>query len=545
MKQIAILLIIALIVGVPFLLRPEQEIAGPATRTIVLISPHNEAIRNEFERGFREWYFQETGELVAFDWRSVGGTSEIVRFVNSSFTNRFRNYWENTLGKQWNERVQNGFPNRRLVPGEDPENDTEEEAARRAFLNSDVGIGIDIFFGGGSFDLDRQAERGNLVPWLSGAEMEERFPDDVLPQSFAGETFWHRDGKWVGVVLSTFGIVYNEDALASLGVDRAPERWDDLADPRYLGKVALADPTKSGSSTKAFEMIVQQRMQEIVADLIESGLDRERAEERGVPLGWMDGMRLIQRISANARYFTDSASKPVIDVSMGDCAVGMAIDFYGRFQEETVLRRSGRDRIRYIAPRGGSTVSADPMGIFRGAPNEEVARAFMDYVASMPGQRLWAQRVGTEGGPRDYALRRSAALRQIYAEENRANLSDPDVNPYEEVGDFTYRSDWTGRLFGPLRFLIKVCFIDPHEELRLAWSAIQRANEEGRDADRDAAMELFDDLSEISMQAASNKIGKTLSGGDKVAQIRLAKDITDSFRARYREVVRLASGSVR
>ncbi len=35
--------------------------------------------------------------------------------------------------------------------------------ARRAFLTPNVGIGIDLFFGGGSFDFAQQAAAGRLV----------------------------------------------------------------------------------------------------------------------------------------------------------------------------------------------------------------------------------------------------------------------------------------------------------------------------------------------------------------------------------------------
>ncbi len=542
MKNLVIVGLVAVIVGLPFLLRPESEARGDADFTLVIVSPHNEAIRSEFEHGFQKWYLQETGQRVAFDWRTIGGTSEIVRFVNSTFMSRFRNYWENELGREWSLEVQEAFANRRLTVDDTPEDDTVEEAARRAFLESDVGIGIDLFFGGGSYDFGRQAAMGQLVAWADPEELKRRFTDDVIPQNFAGEPFWDPEGRWMGVVLSTFGIVYNKDAYEALGMDNPPARWEDLADPRLEGRVALADPTKSGSSTKAFEMIVQERMQGIVSALEAGGSDRERAEERGVSLGWTDGMRLIQRISANARYFTDSATKPVIDVSMGDCVAGMAIDFYGRFQEENVTRRSGRARMAYIAPEGGSTVSADPVGMFRGAPNAEVAGAFIEFSSTMPGQRLWSQNVGTEGGPVEYALRRSAALKAVYAPENVENLSDPEVNPYEDVGGFAYRGDWTGRLFSPLRFIIKVAFIDTHDELRTAWAAIVKARQEGRNEAAAAAETLFDDLELISYEAALNEIAPVLRAGDKIEEIRLAKEISDAFRERYRRVVELAEG---
>ena len=105
--------------------------------------------------------------------------------------------------------------------------------------------------------------------------------------------------------------------------------------------------------------------------------------------GWENGLRLIQRLSANARYFTDSASKVPIDVSMGDAAAGLAIDFYARFQAELSRAPDGRERMRYITPGGGSSVSADPISLLRGAPHRTLAVRFIEFVLSADGQRLW------------------------------------------------------------------------------------------------------------------------------------------------------------
>jgi iron(III) transport system substrate-binding protein len=172
----------------------------------------------------------------------------------------------------------------------------------------------------------------------------------VIPREFAGEVYWDKNGLWVGTVLSSFGIVANKDSLARLGVATPPRAWTDLADPRYAGEVALADPTKSGSIAKAFENVVQQQMQRVVYERMSvaryaSEDARKAAEARAVAEGWTEGIRLLQKIGANARYFTDSAQKVPIDVAAGDCAVGMGIDFYGRQQQEAVRRRGANDRL--------------------------------------------------------------------------------------------------------------------------------------------------------------------------------------------------------
>ncbi len=544
MKYFVILLLIAGVVGLPFLLEKPGETIGDSEDTVVVITPHNEAIRFEFENKFREWYEGKTGRTVDVDWRTIGGTSQIVRYIQSEFENAFRNYWINELDRDWTGEVAASFddPDVELPQEGDLNGMTSAMEARKAFLESDVSVGMDIFFGGGSYEFQRQSGKGNLVAWETGEELEERFPPDIFPQKFAGEVFWDPQGKWIGAVLSSFGIIYNVDSIKRLGIREPPTAWTDLANPRFFGEVALADPTKSGSMTKAFEMIVQEQMHRSVDAAKQEGLSVEAAEERGLAEGWMNAMKLIQKIAANSRYFTDSATKVPMDVADGDSAVGMCIDFYGRFQAQVVEMRGGGDRVRYVTPQGASTLSADPIGILRGAPNREVADLFMEFVLSNPGQQLWGQRVGTEGGPIEYALRRSPAFRTMYEPPFRELLSEPEVNPYEQVGNFVYRPDWTGRLFTPLRFIIRVAFIDPKDELSRAWEAILAARERGDVAVAEEAERILSDLGVIDFEQASGPIKNTLSDGDAIDEVRLARELADRFRAQYERARKVADG---
>src|ERR1041384_3585730 len=59
--------------------------AGAADPRVVIISPHNEAIRYEFGRAFEQWHRQQFGEDASLEWRDVGGTTDALRFVQSEF----------------------------------------------------------------------------------------------------------------------------------------------------------------------------------------------------------------------------------------------------------------------------------------------------------------------------------------------------------------------------------------------------------------------------------------------------------------------------
>lgn len=535
MKRAVIIAALIGVVALPFVLRPRQPALGKADDTLVIITPHNEALRYEYTRGFRQWYREKTGRTVALDWRVIGGTSEINRYLESEYVASFQNHWTQRLGREWSNDVLAAFGDARVAPDDTPADDTVAEAARREFLASGVGCGIDLFFGGGSFDFIRHAQAGRLVDSGIMRLHPEWFGDDVIPQSFTGEPYWDPHGLWIGDVLSSYGMVYNLDSLARLGVDRPPRSWADLADPRLQGEVALCDPTKSSSIAKAFENVIQQQIHQRLNQLVaETGQSRETLESRAVEEGWLAGLQLIQRIGANARYFTDTSQKPPIDVLHGNSAVGMCIDFYGRVQDETAGQRSGRKRLGYFSPPDGTVLSPDPIAMLRGAPNPRAALAFIEYALSLEGQKLWNFKPSTPGGPERYALRRLPIRRDFYVDEFKPHRSDPDDKPYEVANPLVYRGDWTGNVFREMAFVIRVMCLDTHPELVAAWREIIHS---GQPAD---ALRVLSDLSNVSYTEVGGRIRRALNSKSRIDEINLAKELANHFRQQYLRAAEVA-----
>ncbi len=535
-KRLLIILALVATVALPFVLRPSRVAVQRADDRLVIITPHNEAIRHEYAAGFSRWYRERTGRTVAIDWRVIGGTSEIARFLEGEYVAAFQNHWTRELRRPWSNDVLTAFANARL----DPAAPKIAKEARATFLASSVSSGIDVFFGGGTYDFVRQAQAGRIVDSGILQRQPQWFAADVIPREYAGEEYWDKEGRWIGAVLSSYGIIYNKDSLARLGFTAPPTQWEDLKDPRLVGEVALADPTKSGSIAKAFENVIQQQMQRRLVALQAARPDAPAAEleREAVREGWMDGMRLVQLIGANARYFTDTSQKPPIDVAAGNCAVGMCIDFYGRQQEEAVRRRSGSEHLGYVSPRGGNVSSVDPIALMRGAPNRDVALAFIDYVLSMEGQNLWNFRPGTPGGPERFALRRLPVRRDFYTPEMAVHRSDPDDNPYAQSEQLIYRAAWTSGVFREMAFAIRVMCLDSHADLARAWRAIIAAPE----ADRARALAVLQNVDRLSYEAINGPIKRALGARSKVEEIRLASELGTHFRNQYREAEAIARG---
>lgn len=492
--------------------------------TVVIITPHNEAIRAEFGRGFREWYEQKTGRTVAVDFRTPGGTSENSRYVSGQYQAAFRNFWERTLKRPWSKEVESGFTDAKLIPDSTPDDDTPAQSARRAFLGSEVSCGMDVFFGGGSFDFIGIAGQGYLADCGYVARHPELFgKGKPIEPTMSGEPYFDEGGRWIGTAIGAFGIAFNRDRIAKIGVE-TPRRWADIADARYFQSLALANPTQSSSANKAFEMLIQQQMNEAGADN---------------SVGWQRAIRLLQRIGANARYFSDSSAKISLDVESGEAAAGMTIDFYGRYQSEAVRRSDGSSRIGYVDAQGGTSFGVDPIGLLRGAANKKVAEAFIEFVLT-DGQKIWGWKAGAPGGPKTHALRRLPVLPALYAEEFRQHRSDPDVLPYVAGREFSYDAKRTGGLFGSIAFIVRVMCVDTHPELKEAWSALIAAKEKNGVFPAEA-MSAFEDVSAVGYETAKGKIKEALGkDAPKIRQVQLAKELSDTFRANYRKATELA-----
>lgn len=484
-RILAVLAILAAIVAAPILLRRDTELGRAATadERLVIITPHNETIRAEFGEAFGAWWRERTGRSIYVDWRTPGGSSEIRRVLDSGFS--------------------------------------------AADADGRAGIGIDVFFGGGDYEFRKQAEAGRLVPLRVFDSHPQWFAPEVIPPQFTGELYYDPDHTWVGVCVSQFGICYNLDGLARRGLPE-PRRWADLADPRYRGAIALADPTKSGSVARAFEMIVQQQMQEALA---EPG--RPRAE--ALADGWQRGMRLLQAICANARYFTDSAPKVPQDVAQGDSIAGMSIDFYSRAYHEKLKRPDGSSRLVWIAPEGGTSVSVDPVAVFRGAPHPDTAQAFAQFLLEDRGQLLWNLLPGSPGGPRSRALRRLPVRRDLYTPHHLQHFADPAAMPYERTGGFAYQPELTGNLYLALRTIIRAMCIDSHHELTAAWHAIHDSRR------HTLAREALFDVSAVSHQRVTSEIAPLLKRADPLAVVRFSAALCQTFRDNYRTALTLAT----
>lgn len=354
---------------------------------VIVISPHNEAIRQEFGRAFARWYRNTFQAEVRVDWRDVGGSSEAFRFVQSEFVKKTN------------------------------------------------GIGVDCFFGGGLEPYTALAQKG----FLQAHRIAE--PDlAAVPTKLHGLELYDPEYRWYGAALSGFGILQNIEIQKRLGLPKVT-RWDELANPALFGWVGAGDPRTSGSMMVMYEGILQYN-------------------------GWEKGWRILTQLGGNARKFDRVSTTTAKDVTLGETAYGLAIDFYGFTQ----VAYAGRTNLSFVLPSDFVSIAPDPVAILRGPPHPLEARRFVDFVMSDAGQKLWFLPKGHPEGAVDNSIERMPVRADLY--ERYPGVGNIGSSPYQRDQPFQYnakvardRRDVLPTLFGAL-------LVDTHPELQSAWRAV-------------------------------------------------------------------------
>ncbi|MGH7277929.1 MAG: extracellular solute-binding protein [Candidatus Rokuibacteriota bacterium] len=215
----------------------------------------------------------------------------------------------------------------------------------------------DIFWGGESALFDKLAEQKLLV------KLELPKPAwDSIPASIGQPRpipLKDPSGYWVGTALEPYGLVYHPRLLQRLGVPPIQD-WEDVLHPKLKGNIAQCAPTRSSSSHATYEVMLQ---------------------AKGEPTGW----QWLKRMADNTGIFTARSRDVPSVVAKGEFAVGFAVPSYMAFEEKL----AGFD-IKFVAPKN-AFVTPEPMGILAGARHPRAARAFVEFLLTEEGQRVFME----------------------------------------------------------------------------------------------------------------------------------------------------------
>jgi len=271
----------------------------------------------------------------------------------------------------------------------------------------------DIFWGGESALFDKLAEQ----KLLQKHEVPKELVGAVPPALGKPKLLPLKDpaGYWIGTALEPYGLVYHPRLIRRLGLS-PPRDWEDLLHPKLKGYVAQCAPTRSSSSHATYEVLLQ---------------------SHGESRGW----DWLKRLAANTGVFTARSRDVASVVAKGEYAAGFGVPSYMAFEE--VL--AGFD-VRFVAPKN-AFVTSEPMAVLTGAKHPRAARAFIEFLLTERGQRVFMERglfpllpkykvQGPPGSVAEKAVEFTGGVRS-YFETEMTNVYDEAVaqRRYQEVNE--------------------------------------------------------------------------------------------------------------
>ena len=123
-----------------------------------------------------------------------------------------------------------------------------------------------------------------------------------IPEKIGSYPINDPQGFYSGFAASGYGIMWN-DRYAKANDLPEPKDWQDLAKPVYFDHVAMAAPSRSGTTHLTIETILQGE-------------------------GWDKGWRILKEMSGNFRQITERSFGVPEAVNSGQVGFGIVIDFF-------------------------------------------------------------------------------------------------------------------------------------------------------------------------------------------------------------------------
>lgn len=158
---------------------------------------------------------------------------------------------------------------------------------------------------------------------------------------------------WIGESPLPMVFLVNTDLVAEEDV---PQTWKDLADPKWEGKIAFADPASSGS---AFTQLCTMLM-----------IYGEEADD------YASGWEFVQSLINNV-VIQSGSSGAHKNVDSGEYPIGITL-------EKAAIKYDTSDagHLTIVYPTDGTSAVPDGVAIVKDCPNLELAQLFVEFVLS-------------------------------------------------------------------------------------------------------------------------------------------------------------------
>lgn len=238
-----------------------------------------------------------------------------------------------------------------------------------------TGIWVEVVSGGTNLLLEDIAEKKGEVDadlfFGGGVESLNAFSDYFIPYEAQGmdkvdSQFRSMDGVWTPFSALPVVLIYNDKLL----VPEELASWEDLLNPKFKGKIALANPSHSASAFTGLLSFME-------AARGKSPFTGDGAEES----------EILHQIAKQleGKEYEDSGEVPEA-VADGSKLVGITL-------EETALKYIAKGKnIGIVYPKEGTSVVPDAGAILKGAKHLENAQKFLDFSISEECQEILHKR---------------------------------------------------------------------------------------------------------------------------------------------------------
>ena len=170
--------------------------------------------------------------------------------------------------------------------------------------------------------------------------------------------------RWYGTYETPQVIVYNSDAVSAAD---APRDWDDVLDPKWRDKVLIRNPNPSDTMRAIFGAMIWRFYKDTGSP--DKGYDWLRKLDANVHEYTADGTLLMQKIARREGL-----------LSLWD------------MPDVRLYKEQKGFPVSYMVPASGTPVVTDGIAIVRGAPHEEEARRFYEFVTTPESLTYAAQK---------------------------------------------------------------------------------------------------------------------------------------------------------
>lgn len=201
--------------------------------------------------------------------------------------------------------------------------------------------------------------------------------------------------KAVGFGFYAVGLAHNKDVFAKNGW-KAPTSWNDLADPRFKGKVAMGSISSYGML--ALPMLARA-----------NGGNEEKIGP---------GFDAMTRIAPNVLAWENSSAKMAQMLQTGE--VALTVWANGRVQ---AVADQGAP-VAFVYPKEGAAAGMVTACVVDGAPSAKLARAMLEEILSPAAQTVLAQVAGFGPANATVKLEPDVAKKVVYGPD-QANALVP------------------------------------------------------------------------------------------------------------------------